>query len=732
MRECYSLKTLLENYRIVIPLIQRGYAHGRDNKEAESIRSILLSSVKDTLLGKRNNISLDFSYGYVKKDKETKVFYPYDGQQRLTTLLLVHAYLYRKAGRLNEIKLFSGFSYEGRPLSGKYIKSLAMVCQESFLSNTFYWKQDPSAESMARTYFQIGRDFADIECSNDILDKLDNVTIIIRDLGFREPKQMDDAFIKMNSRGRRLTEAETFKAGLLRIAKDNIIWRNDINNFKASFLNYYEHLFSLGKTIDDVDGEIMSTVRKYLAFCEHVLNQEISIVLSGFVPFSSYGKVIEKDVSLLKPLKAFYDYLIRNELDDLLPKRKKGKKLEKFDMDEIASIIMAFSCDDNDERRRRINVCFNIIDNTSVSKDRREVLRHIASLDTNVYDYLGSNMVELENIENADLRIQLEEEMEKARLINSYKDAEEKILEAENLLFFSGAIRGLLGWEYGNDEGYSLLEKRMERVKNLFRTEKDRVELVKKALGFGMKNNILFFAYIFSFDFKNRSSFWPSLFIDPEEKKWRVFAYDLMDGRTIEDYNWMECGELGFYIGPLLNNMNLVEVLMKPNEAWACCIKYGFPVIALYYHDYSYHYMLDGLLVEKGRLFPSQILQRVQEKLKKEGEALMKNKEEEYDFSIYPAFQGNGSWHEFTYRGDDGFAVSVVSDEGDVEDRATAVIVHCCKEDRSSFCHDSSDEERAFRLIVPNAEPMEIQNLIDMRADSCIEWLKKTALAKSL
>ena len=38
----YNLKSLLENYRVVIPLIQRDYAQGRKDKRTTEVRKKLL------------------------------------------------------------------------------------------------------------------------------------------------------------------------------------------------------------------------------------------------------------------------------------------------------------------------------------------------------------------------------------------------------------------------------------------------------------------------------------------------------------------------------------------------------------------------------------------------------------------------------------------------------------------------------------------------------------------
>lgn len=71
--------------KIEIPIIQRDYAQGRDGKE--ELRNNFLEALYNAVTT-NNDIELDFVYG----DVIQKVLRPLDGQQRLTTLFLLHWY----------------------------------------------------------------------------------------------------------------------------------------------------------------------------------------------------------------------------------------------------------------------------------------------------------------------------------------------------------------------------------------------------------------------------------------------------------------------------------------------------------------------------------------------------------------------------------------------------------------------------------------------------------------
>ena len=99
----HTIWSLLKQYdRIEIPIIQRDYAQGR--KSAKSIRDGILNHILEAVSDNRK-VELDFIYGverpYKLGDDEQIAFVPIDGQQRLTTLWLVHWYLANKAGLLD-------------------------------------------------------------------------------------------------------------------------------------------------------------------------------------------------------------------------------------------------------------------------------------------------------------------------------------------------------------------------------------------------------------------------------------------------------------------------------------------------------------------------------------------------------------------------------------------------------------------------------------------------------
>ena len=89
---------LIDNQkRIEIPIIQRDYAQGREDKK--EIRDNFLNALQESISNNRK-IQLDFIYG----SKIEESFQPLDGQQRLTTLFLLHWYACMKENIPNEVR----------------------------------------------------------------------------------------------------------------------------------------------------------------------------------------------------------------------------------------------------------------------------------------------------------------------------------------------------------------------------------------------------------------------------------------------------------------------------------------------------------------------------------------------------------------------------------------------------------------------------------------------------
>ena len=95
-----SLWHLVSTNAIVIPIIQRDYAQGRANDDVRQIRESFIKKIFKVLGNDSSKLELDFIYGSLERPKDIALkkvdyenFVPLDGQQRLTTLFLLHWFL---------------------------------------------------------------------------------------------------------------------------------------------------------------------------------------------------------------------------------------------------------------------------------------------------------------------------------------------------------------------------------------------------------------------------------------------------------------------------------------------------------------------------------------------------------------------------------------------------------------------------------------------------------------
>ncbi len=212
-------ETSVQLQKIVIPIIQRDYAQGRRNDDIDRIRNRFLDSLYHAIVDKP--ITLDFIYGDID---DNGIITPLDGQQRLTTLFLLHWYAAKKEN-ISECQyaFLNRFSYETR-YSARYfcselvrfVPSFKRKISEEIIDQSWFpldWIKDSTIHSMLVMLDAIDTRFKDI---TGIWEHLKNNAITFYFLPIKDMGLTDELYIKMNSRGKPLTSFEHFKAELER------------------------------------------------------------------------------------------------------------------------------------------------------------------------------------------------------------------------------------------------------------------------------------------------------------------------------------------------------------------------------------------------------------------------------------------------------------------------------------------------------------------------------------
>ena len=230
-----TFKRLLEEESVImIPKVQRDYAYGRDEDKVREILDGMLTTMLDAVANDTVEI-FDFVYGgtFVKRNNESSGLIPLDGQQRLTTLFLLHLYasIIQQDVDDKEVEPLMKFRYETRQSATNFIEALIGSIRDDIIAvynddknirsliidNPKYlpsYDSDPTIASMLNVLEKIEKKCRDYQIENlwTKLNTRDNIQFY--SLSLDKFGLTDDLYIKMNSRGKKLTEFEIFKSDL--------------------------------------------------------------------------------------------------------------------------------------------------------------------------------------------------------------------------------------------------------------------------------------------------------------------------------------------------------------------------------------------------------------------------------------------------------------------------------------------------------------------------------------
>lgn len=203
---------------IVIPIVQRDYAQGRKAPEVKRIRDRFLAVLYDAVVNDKPT-TLDFIYGNVEDQR----LIPLDGQQRLTTLFLLHYYIAMHEQIPEEQRAFlKDFTYKTRISSREFCDHLVMFEPDFSLPSLskqindqawflLEWENDPTVLAMLVMLDAIHEKF---HSTSGVWEKLTGDAITFYFLPLDQMGVTDELYIKMNSRGKPLSPFEHFKAEL--------------------------------------------------------------------------------------------------------------------------------------------------------------------------------------------------------------------------------------------------------------------------------------------------------------------------------------------------------------------------------------------------------------------------------------------------------------------------------------------------------------------------------------
>lgn len=267
----------------MIPQLQRDYAQGRD--EAKELRERFLSQIL-RVLREKERLNLDFVYGYDKalSPNHHPIFYPLDGQQRLTTLWLLHWYLLPSESLAEEREWLLRFSYRTRSSSTRFCQLLVeyAAVDVAAIKDQPWYRQSYNADATIAAMLGTLRTIKELVAPEErsaLWERLCHqraLTFDVIDIKGEEFRLTDELYIKMNARGKPLTSFECYKADLTQALRklDNLGKPWPYKKGQLSYADYFAFkvdnewldLFYNGK-IDGLDKRMYGFIQNIAKLC---------------------------------------------------------------------------------------------------------------------------------------------------------------------------------------------------------------------------------------------------------------------------------------------------------------------------------------------------------------------------------------------------------------------------------------------------------------------------------
>ena len=533
-----------------IPIIQRDYAQGRSDERSKEIRKTFLGSLIAAVENyPQKNIELDFVYGKRNKNK----VYLLDGQQRITTLYLLHWYLAQRLQKLSLLKDVA-LSYRVRQYADKFTKKISdestqidfssSIPSQAICNCTWFfdaWKHDPTVKGMLNTLDTIHELLKDKEINEErYWLPLEEGAVTFYWLDLEEHQLTDELYLKMNARGKQLSNFENFKASLVKRVADNgweenidekdsfsfkmdtiytdLFWeyRGEVNVIDYEITNFFAGMAMIGYALKENSEAQQKRIQE-------LFNNPLSVRVedfekSDFERFTSYldfYSPVEK-ISIETELWKYYNADNKRGLfEEFIKDENKGTE-KKYDGATYSQRVLFYALselfmeakDKNNISEDFIRVVRNIVENATIDSAQTfvyaiKLMSELLEGVQDIYWYLCKTA-----IQSNFASYQVTQEKQKAERIVANPEWKDVIWEAEDHPMFKGDI-GFLLLETEND--LPLFKKRYEVAKEMF-----DVEGVK---GKYRENALLIRALVSRFD--NWYLFWSRLVFDSSTETWK-------------------------------------------------------------------------------------------------------------------------------------------------------------------------------------------------------------------
>ena len=439
-----SLKNILEKTAIVIPDFQREYAQGRTDVQSIYVRKKFLDEIFRFLNGSDNHLDLDFIYGSVTDKNE---LFPFDGQQRLTTVFLVYCCLYFKAEQKCEDYL-KKFTYANRDEAAKYCKEIVsgrMICMSESKNASVKGMNITVNEILQRIDNSLKKDKI-----HQYIERMENIRFFIPN----DISLTPDIYWRMNARGKTLTPLEKFKSFFF--SKDEKEFSEKYDKVAERFFLYYKNHSQNNEMSQSYEEAFQNLISLMFDSFQKISKSKEEPEVDFFKPellSTSLYVEYKKKKSELNVLKSLIDVLadsdlklIEEEYKSLCPKYTKQKNnnnlfiwTDKQGKEKTHALMFSYliTLANGKQNRQWMRVCANLIWNSSdVASALKLIFNELLANASDILSFLAKD--ENENLSNIS---QYEEEHKKAKaIIKDKKVSIEQVEEAESTAFADGRI----------------------------------------------------------------------------------------------------------------------------------------------------------------------------------------------------------------------------------------------------------------------------------------------------
>lgn len=447
-----NIYNLLTKYNFVVPEIQREYVWGNN-------KSVVETFVIDLAKGlAKGDVNIGFLYSY----KNGSEYHIIDGQQRLTTIiLLLHVLSSQNETLHNEFKknilrlqdTLPAFAYRVRDTTISFMNHLfdsTLIDINEIKQQKWFklaYENDVTISSILNTI----KIFEDLEVLKklDFMSVLDHVTFWY--FSVEQTSQGEELYITMNSRGEKLTDNEQLKPRLfskLNDASEKETYGKLWDNWEEFFYKY-RNFEQKKRNIVVIDKAMNNVIRITL---ELITGNEHYTIKAGSDENMIDLNDLKSTMDAIIHLKEYDNLYFSQEIDRLY-----GDSENDNDFFVLKALIIESIKGQNNfhEFERVYHTIKNQVLRHSINhKDLLNFLKFYRKSSKTFYEYfIEAKKLIFTNTNSQELIELTKQELEKVSICNEQGEtAESNIWGVQETNFWKGNIQAMLDWSKTNDK----------------------------------------------------------------------------------------------------------------------------------------------------------------------------------------------------------------------------------------------------------------------------------------